>query len=51
MTPSGQHPITAARAPDLPGRQPGLDADRIDSTVTIGASEHYRAAPRKPAKT
>ena len=30
MTPSGQHPITAARAPDLPGRQPGLDADRID---------------------
>ena len=30
MTPSGQHPITAARAPDLSGRQPGLDADRID---------------------
>ena len=30
MTPSGQHPITTTRAPDLPGRQPGLDADRID---------------------
>jgi hypothetical protein len=29
MTPSAQHPA-AARACDLPGSQPGLDADRID---------------------
>ena len=30
IPPAAQHPVAARRAPDRPGRQPGLDADRIN---------------------
>ena len=51
MTPSGQHPITATRALDPAGRQPGLDADSIDLYRHHRCLQHYSAARRRPAKT
>jgi hypothetical protein len=49
--PSGQHPVTATRALDLPGRQPGLDANRIDLYRHHRCLQHCSAARRRPAKT
>ena len=50
IPPAAQHTVPARRAADPTNGQPELDADNISLTVTIGASKHYSAAPRRPAK-
>ena len=50
MTPSGQHPITTTRHPISPAASRDSTRTGSTSTVTIGASEHYSAAPRSPGK-
>ena len=51
IPPAAQHTVPTRRAADPTGASRDSTRTGSASTVTIGASKHYSAAPRKPAKT